>query len=91
MAGKGQQLFAALPAQSSHTGRTLGIVGNVGDGEGLEDWIRSALELQPRARSTAEGSLKELEVIDCLSNTSSFEQFFFLKRLRLKEVTGTDT
>ena len=39
--------FQPMP---SHTGRTLGIVGNSRDGEGLEDWRRSALELDPRVR-----------------------------------------
>ena len=41
--------------------------GNSRDGEGLED---CALELDPRT-STDEGSLKELQVIDCLSGIES--------------------
>ena len=55
----------------NHAGRPLGIVGNVGDG----DWRRSTLQLEPRASLTSEGSLRELQVIDCLSETESYELF----------------
>ena len=41
----------------------LGIVGIVGYGEGLEDWRRPAPNLDLRASSTADSSLKELQVI----------------------------
>ena len=54
----------------SHTRRTSGVVGNSGDGEG---WRRSAWELGPRASSTADGSMRELQVIDCLIYIESFE------------------
>ena len=59
--------FLQMP---SHTGMTLGIVGHVGDGEGLEGWGRSVLELDPRAASTDHGLMRVLQVIDCLSDTT---------------------
>ena len=35
--------FLLMP---SHTGTTLGIVGNVGEGQGLEGWTRSVMEVE---------------------------------------------
>ena len=47
--------------------------GNSREGEALLDWKLYALELDPRTSSTADGSLKELQVIACLSDTESYE------------------
>ena len=62
-----------FPLMPSYTGRTLGIVGNVG--EGLESRRRSALALDPRASSTADGSMRELQDIGCLSDAKANELF----------------
>ena len=68
-----QATAAMLPAHAEAYRRTLGIVGTSRDGEGLEDWRRHAVQLDLQASSTAEGSLKELQVIGCLSDTESHE------------------
>ena len=60
-----------FPLVPKHTGMSLGIVDNSRDGEGLEGWRRSALQLDPRASSTAEGSLEEPQVLDGLRDTES--------------------
>ena len=57
----------------SHTGRTLGIVGNSGDGGGLQAWRRSACKLDPQASSTVDGAMRELHALDCLSDNKSYE------------------
>ena len=56
-----------------HMERISGTIGDSRDGEGLKDCGRSVLELDPRAISTAESSLKELQLIGCLSDTDSHE------------------
>ena len=53
--------FLLIP---SPTGRMFDLDGNSGDGEGVEGWRRSALELEPRASSTVDGSTRELHAID---------------------------
>ena len=80
------QHFLLVP---NHAGRPLGIFGNVGDGEDMEDWRRSALQLEPRASLTSEGSLRELQVIDCLSETESYE-LFDNECPRLEQATSID-
>ena len=62
--------FLLMP---SHTGRTLGIVGNSGDGGGLEAWRRSACKLDPQASSTVDSAMRELHALDCLSDNKSHE------------------
>ena len=58
-----------------HAGRMLGIVGNASDGEDPEGWRRPVLELNPRASSRAQGSTRELQATDCLSDTESYLLF----------------
>ena len=71
---RGQQLHDAL-AMPSHTGRMLAIVGRVGQGDGLEGWRHSASSWCLRASSTADGSMRELQVTDCLNDTESYDVF----------------
>ena len=73
----------------SHTGRTVGVIGISRDGGGLECWRRSALELDSLASSTVGGSMRELQVIDCLSGNESYE-LLEKKCLRLEWVTSID-
>ena len=69
---------------SCHTRRTLGVVG-----EGLDGWSRSALELDPRACCEADSSMKELQAVDCPSDTEPHE-LWDKECLRLDQVTSID-
>ena len=51
----------------------LDIVGNAGEGDGLEAWRRLVLELDPRAKSKAAGLMQKL--LEFTSDTASFELF----------------
>ena len=48
-------------------------MGKSGDGGVLEGWRRSACKLDPQASSTVDSAMRELHVIDCVSDNKSYE------------------
>ena len=80
---------AVARRRTATPGRTLGIVGNSEDGDGLEGWRRSSPELDPGASSTVLGSMTGLQLIDCQSDIGSYE-LFDKECSRLEQFTSID-
>ena len=55
------------------TGKVLEVVGNAGEGEGLDAWRRLVQECDPRATSRASGLMEKLLFFEFTSATSPFE------------------
>ena len=70
-------------------GVALDIVGNAGEGEGVEAWRRLVLEFESRAKSGVAGLMQKLLAFEFTSDTAFFE-LFDKECLGLNQVTGID-